>query len=358
MTFTYQESINEVEEPDPTAAERKKDHISLAGISQIASTDSRFFYEPMLAGHRDSDLPSTHFLGKQLRAPIWISSMTGGTALAKKINQNLARACAEYGIGMGLGSCRSLLYSKERLDDFDLRDIIGPELPFYANIGIAQLEELLEGSELNRLHDMIGLLRTDGLIVHVNPLQEWLQPEGDRFKTAPIELVHQLLEEVSFPVIVKEVGQGMGPRSLKALMQLPLAAIDFAAHGGTNFAKVELLRSSSEAQIHYEEIAAIGHSATQMIDYVNHLLESLGNKAQCQQIIISGGIKTFLDGYYSMNVLNCNSIYGQGYPFLIRAKESYKAVKQYLDSQIAGLKLANAFLTVNKQQQVQGDFLR
>ena len=99
--------------PDPTAISRKKDHIDLAFKSQVESgaLDRRFNYEPALAAHPEpGSIPPLRFLGKTLHTPIWVSSMTGGTGHARTINRNLARACAEFGMGMGLGSCRQLLY--------------------------------------------------------------------------------------------------------------------------------------------------------------------------------------------------------------------------------------------------------
>ena len=92
---------------------RKKDHIDLAFQSRTMSgeLDRRFNYEPLMARHPSKDLPVLPMLGKQMRAPIWVSSMTGGTELAGKINRNLARVCHEFGLGMGLGSCRPLLES-------------------------------------------------------------------------------------------------------------------------------------------------------------------------------------------------------------------------------------------------------
>jgi len=96
----------------------------------------------MLSGHpkHDHDI-SIDILGTTLRTPIWVSSMTGGTAMANTINTNLAKACGEYGMGMGLGSCRALLDSDERLSDFAMRGLIGDQ-PLYANLGIAQLDDL------------------------------------------------------------------------------------------------------------------------------------------------------------------------------------------------------------------------
>src|ERR1035437_8947441 len=97
--------------------DRKKDHITLAFESQTTreELDNRFFYEPMLAAHPTGGLPQFLFLGKPFRIPLWVSSMTGRTLLASKINNNLARACNEFGFGMGLGSCRSLLENDAHL---------------------------------------------------------------------------------------------------------------------------------------------------------------------------------------------------------------------------------------------------
>ena len=128
---------------DPTAESRKKDHIELAFRSRVESgaLDPRFYYEPMLAAHPASgSLPSTPFMGKTLHTPIWVSSMTGGTAMAGRINHHLARACGEFGMGMGLGSCRQLLHSDEYLPDFDVRDAMGSEALLFANLGVAQIE--------------------------------------------------------------------------------------------------------------------------------------------------------------------------------------------------------------------------
>lgn len=333
---------------DANAESRKKDHIELAFQSQIASTelDDRFYYEPLLAAHPENNsIPAFEFLGKNMKAPVWVSSMTGGTALANTINHNLARACRDFGMGMGLGSCRSLLYSNEYLKDFDVRDEIGDQ-PLYANLGIAQLEQLLDKNHAHIISELIDKLRADGLIIHVNPFQEWLQPEGDRFKYPPLQTIERLMEKLDLKVIVKEVGQGFGYESLKALFQLPLEAIDFAANGGTNFAKLELLRSNPIKQEIYSKLALVGHSAEDMVNISNRVLEELGDKAQCQQVIISGGVRSFLDGYYLVNKLNTNSVYGQASAFLKHARDDYEALYDYVKAQIEGLELCYAYLKV------------
>lgn len=336
------------QDDDPTAAERKKDHIELAFKSQVASgeLDNRFYYEPLLAAHPKAEgWGHFQFLGKTMQVPIWVSSMTGGTELAKTINQNLARACKDFGMGMGLGSCRSILFDDDNFADFDIRPLIGEEAPLYANLGIAQMEQLVEKRELWRVEKMLDKLRADGLIIHVNPLQEWLQPEGDRFEKSPLETIEAYLEKANRPTIVKEVGQGMGMESLKALLQMPLAAIDFAANGGTNFAKLELERSDVLRREIYSRLALVGHSAEEMVEMVNDL-QALDGNINCPEIIISGGVRHFLDGYFLINKIQMPAVYGQASAFLRHARGSYEALYEYVNAQVKGLELAKAFLKV------------
>ncbi|MEY3050820.1 MAG: hypothetical protein RLY31_605 [Bacteroidota bacterium] len=337
------------EDQDPTAADRKRDHIDLAFRSQVlrTETDPRFSYEPMLAAHPiPGSLRPFSFLNKTMRVPIWVSSMTGGTQWARTINQNLAQACRDFGMGMGLGSCRSLLHSDESMPDFDVRDLLGPDQPLYANLGVAQVERLLERDETWRIRSLVDRLRADGLILHVNPLQEWLQPEGDRFAVPPLETITTLLARTDIPLIVKEVGQGMGIDSLKALFRLPLQAIDFAAAGGTNFAKLELLRSDPSRQAVYESLARVGHTAPDMVGLATAALQELGDEVRCHQVIISGGVRDFLDGYYLINKLPLACVYGQAAPFLQHARGTYQALHDHVAAQVSGLELATALLRV------------
>lgn len=330
-------------------ADRKKDHIDLAFAADMANhaTDDRFYYEPMLSAHpgEEQDI-SIQFLDKRLKAPLWVSSMTGGTSLALEINHRLASACAQFGLGMGLGSCRPLLESTDRLEDFDVRELMGPDLPLFANLGIAQIEKLLRGKATDRITELVHKLRADGLIVHVNPLQEWLQPEGDRFMSPPLETLQQLLDEIDFPLIVKEVGQGMGPESILAILKLPVAALELAAHGGTNFSRLELLRATDSDRDTYNAIAHIGHGIGDMIGWINQMKTEHGKILQCNQVIVSGGVKDFLDGYYWTAKLQLPSVYGQASAFLKHAKESQEAIDQFIRQQIKGIQMARAFLKV------------
>ncbi|MCD6092280.1 MAG: type 2 isopentenyl-diphosphate Delta-isomerase [Bacteroidales bacterium] len=326
---------------------RKKDHIDLTLRSQMSkeSLNKKFNYEPALRAHPEAELPTINFLNKTLRLPVWVSSMTGGTEQARHINTNLAKVCREYGMGMGLGSCRPLLEDKSRFSDFNMRSVIGEDLPLLANLGIAQIEEILEKREIDKLLEMVNSLQVDGLFVHLNPIQEYLQPEGDRIRFSPIETLERLLEKVNFPVLVKEVGQGIGPKSLEALMDLNLAGIEFGAFGGTNFAQMELLRSDETKQKLLDPLAKIGHTAEEMIDYLNLLPYGIMNM---KNIIISGGVNDWLEGYYLMQKLKYPAVFGQASAFLKYANGEYSQLSDYVLNLKKGLLLAHSYLTVRE----------
>lgn len=335
---------------DVTSVDRKKHHIDLALASQVnaQSLDDRFFYEPVLSGHPKGELEEVTRLGKTFKAPIWVSSMTGGTEKARKINTNLAKACKEFGLGMGLGSCRGLLSSDEFFGDFNMRQYIGDQ-PLYANLGIAQVESLVSTGEVFKIVELVNKLEANGLIIHINPMQEWLQPEGDRYYESPLTTISRILDQTNLSLIIKEVGQGMGPESLDALLRLPIQAIDFGANGGTNFSKVEILRGRPENNEAYEDLVFIGHSAESMTEMVNALVGKYGEEYHCKEIIISGGVAGFLDGYYLTELSVLPALYGQASAMLKNAQGDYSRIQEYVHRQIEGLKLSKAFLKIKKK---------
>ena len=329
--------------------DRKLEHIQLTDKSQTlaATSDKRFFYEPIFSGNADDIDLSINFAGFNLKLPLWVSSMTGGTGIAAQINENLARACGDYGIGMGLGSCRKLLSSDDYLTDFAVSEL-SKSSPLFANLGVAQLEELIEKGELSKVNQLISKLNASGLIIHINPSQEWFQPEGDIIKNPPIETIERCIQEFHFPIIVKEVGQGMGPRTLKALMQMELCAIEFAAFGGTNFSKLEYLRNSNDLTMH-ESLCHVGHSALEMVHMTNDIIDELGEAAKCKNFIISGGIKSYLDGYYLCKLSKGNAIFGMASEFLKTAMVDYESVERQIAGIKKGLVFANSFLSVRRE---------
>jgi len=328
-------------------ADRKKAHIDLAFQSQTITDmmDRRFFYEPLHSKHPEH-LKPFQFLGKQWKAPLWVSSMTGGTELAGKINRNLAIACKQYGMGMGLGSCRVLLDSNEHLDDFNVRKYIGYELPLYANLGIAQIEKIVLQDKFSKVYQLIDKLQADGLVIHINPMQEWFQPEGDKLAQPPIDTIRSFVSHFHGKIIVKEVGQGIGPDGLTDLLKLPLEAIEFGAFGGTNFAKVELNRNPNHMNQLLEPLTRIGNDALSMLEAVNKVAGKNMKGIKCKQLIISGGIKTFLDGYYLIKKSKLPAVFGMASTFLKYAMEDYDQLSGFIDYQVKGLELANAYLTL------------
>ena len=336
-------------EKDSVSSSRKEDHIDLAFKSEtsVMIKDSRFNYEPLFKTIDEVDLtPSIDVCGKTINYPIWISSMTGGTQKASIINQNLARLCGEFKLSMGLGSCRQLLYDDKRLEDFKVRTLM-PDSPLLVNLGVAQIEELIVNKQIDKIETLIHKLKADGLIIHVNPLQEWLQPEGDKFRQTIISTIEAIIEKANYPIIVKEVGQGFGPKSLKHLSQLPLEALDLAGFGGTNFSKLELLRANELSNACNESVYLQGHTCQEMITWLNSYIAENNGELSCRYIILSGGIKNYMDGYYLKEKLNYPSIYAQASGFLAYAT-NYEELKQYLALQIEGLKMANAYFTVKE----------
>lgn len=345
----YYQSGNSEKNTVPDNSMRKSDHINLALQSQtlVNESDKRFYYEPMISGFPENSSKEIPFAGKKLNVPMWVSSMTGGHQLSGTINRNLAMACKEYGMGMGLGSCRMLLDKDTYFNDFDVRAIIGDDFPLFANLGIAQIEEMVEKKETDKIRRLIDNLRADGLIIHVNPLQEWVQPEGNTIRHPPVETIERLLEKIDFQLIVKEVGQGFGPKSLRQLLRLPLAAIEFGAFGGTNFSKVEIQRSSILTKELYQPFVNIGVTAEDMVDLVNDMIID-GEKFACNQLIISGGIKNYLDGYYLTEKSILPAIYAQASVFLKYSQGEYSELQQFVASQIEGYRMAANYLTLKE----------
>ena len=343
---------------------RKNDHISLTGYSQINpdEVDTRFCYEPMLSSHKDmeSAYRPFQFLGKQMHYPVWISSMTGGNGETQEINYNLARVAGKYGLGMGLGSVRKLLEDDSAFDSFNLRPILGDNTPLMANIGICQVAELVKKDAISAMEDVLNSLKADALMVHVNPLQEFFQSEGDRLSEAPINVIKKLLGKANFPVGVKEVGQGFGPLSLMELVALPLQVLEFGAFGGTNFTKLELLRHNNNKYLsNMTPVAMVGHTASDMVNQLAQLFSEQSREILPREFIISGGIRSWIDGYYLVTKLDgilgeyesCKEkkcVFGQAGAFLAHACESFESLDEYVEQMICGLKLAKTYLTVRE----------
>lgn len=187
---------------------------------------------------QDIDTSCT-FLGVRIAAPILISCMTGGYKGAEKINRQLAEVCASYPIAMGLGSQRQALENAAFHASFKAARDAAPKIPLIGNIGAAQL---VKEKNVDRIRAAIDLIRADAIAVHLNPLQELIQPEGDTIFKGVAKGIATLVKKLSVPVIVKEVGGGISGAVAARLAALGVTYIDVAGAGGTSWAQVELLR--------------------------------------------------------------------------------------------------------------------
>jgi len=187
---------------------------------------------------------TTTFLGKKLGAPLLISSMTGGTDIAGQINFRLAEVAQHYKIAMGVGSLRVAVEKPEVSGTFAVRSL-APDILLFANLGAVQLNYDYGLDECLRV---VELLEADALILHLNPLQECIQPTGNTNFRCLLSKIAQLCQKLPVPVIAKEVGNGICATMAEKLISAGVAAIDVAGAGGTSWAKVESQRAETAQQ--------------------------------------------------------------------------------------------------------------
>jgi isopentenyl-diphosphate delta-isomerase len=191
---------------------------------------------------RDIDT-SLSLWGRALRLPLLISSMTGGAPRAEEINRNLALGAQELGLAMGVGSQRAAIERPELASTYQVRKH-APDIPLFANVGAVQLNYSYGVEECRRAVDMI---EADALILHLNALQEAVQPEGDTNFAGLAAKIAQVCREVGVPVIAKEVGWGISHETAQLLWQAGVSAIDVAGAGGTSWSQVEAQRIPTES---------------------------------------------------------------------------------------------------------------
>jgi isopentenyl-diphosphate delta-isomerase len=224
---------------------RKADHIRICleedvqGRGITSGFERYRFVHQALPEINLSDVDtSLELWGRRLKVPLLISSMTGGAPRAQEINRNLALAAQELGIAMGVGSQRAALQNPGLAPTYQVRQL-APDIPLFANIGAVQLNYTYGVDECRRAVDMI---EADALILHLNALQEAVQPEGDTNFAGLADKIARVCKEVGVPVIAKEVGWGISMDAARLLWEAGVSAIDVAGAGGTSWSQVELYR--------------------------------------------------------------------------------------------------------------------
>jgi isopentenyl-diphosphate delta-isomerase len=237
--------------PSRTTPSRKQQHIDLTLTREVGFKGKTTGLEQLEFVH--NALPelnvaeidtSVRFLNRTLRLPFMVSCMTGGYAGALAINRRLAEACEEAGIAMGVGSQRQALEDSSYHKTFTIVREAAPSIPVIGNIGAAEVAAMLSVDPIKRLVDM---LRADAFAVHLNPLQEFLQPEGSPVFRGVLHGIARLVIDLPVPVIVKEIGAGISADVARRLLEAGVRYIDVAGSGGTSWAGVETLRRKDRA---------------------------------------------------------------------------------------------------------------
>ena len=230
----------------PTVS-RKDEHLRINIDEDVAAKGVSAGFDDFRMVHcalPDIDLADvdlrTRFLDMEVGAPLLISCMTGGTEQARVINQRLARVAQRHRLAMGLGSCRVLLEQPDVLPTFDVREI-APDVPLLANLGAVQLNL---GVDVDACRRLLDALRADALVLHLNPLQEALQPAGNTGFSGLAARIARVCAALGAPVIVKEVGWGISEDLVARLLAAGVAAVDVAGAGGTSWSEVERHRIS------------------------------------------------------------------------------------------------------------------
>ena len=271
---------------------------------------------------------SAAFFGKRLRAPLLISSMTGGPARAAEINRNLAIASSELGIALAVGSQRVAIEGPDAVGLGKELRRLAPNVPLLGNFGAAQLNKGFGIDEARRAVDMI---EADALIIHINPLQEAVQPEGDRDWRGLLGKIGAIARLLEVPLVVKEVGAGVSGELARRLLDEGVSAIDVAGAGGTSWAAVEAGRITDPSR------AAIARAFT---DWGRPTAEALVDvRAACPDafVIGSGGIRDGIDCAKAIR-LGAN-IVGQAAGALAAAIQSPEAVIAHFTVMIEQLRI-------------------
>jgi isopentenyl-diphosphate delta-isomerase len=266
---------------------RKADHLRICLTKDVRSGITnglekyRFTHQALPEMDFQDISTEVSFLNKRLKLPILISSITGGTKQAGQINMNLAKAAEQHQICFALGSLRAALENPRTASSYQIRKV-APTTVVYANLGAVQLNY---GFGVEECKKIIELVQADGLVLHLNPLQEVLQPEGDNNFSGLLKKIEVICNSIPVPVIVKEVGWGISREIAKQLYQAGVKAIDVAGAGGTSWSQVEMFRARNTV---YSEAAKAfkdwGLTTAESIIQTRSISKKL-------RIIASGGIR-------------------------------------------------------------------
>jgi isopentenyl-diphosphate Delta-isomerase len=313
---------------------RKKEHLEICLDTESVTSASgtglsryRFVHNALPELDIDKIDLSTTFLGKRLQAPILISSMTGGFDLARKVNRNLAAAAQSLGLAMGVGSQRVAVEEPSAAGSFEVRDV-APDILLFGNLGAVQLNYGYTVEHCRRAVSMIG---ADALILHLNVLQEAVQPEGNRNFKGLGEKIAAVCRDLEVPVIAKEVGNGISVDAAIRLQRAGIKALDVAGYGGTSWSAVEAQRAVKQGKWPDTAFADWGIPTEEALVSVRQALPDI-------QLIASGGVRSGVDIAKAIALGADLGAFGQ--PLLAAALESSAKVVEFIAGVIHELKVS------------------
>jgi isopentenyl-diphosphate Delta-isomerase len=308
--------------------DRKAEHILLAldpGMQPHSNPFDDLHFEHQALPELDYEAIdiSCEFLGRRLAAPLLISCMTGGTAEAVRINRSLALAAEATGIAVGVGSQRKALEDPSTAHGFQIRPY-APSVPILANLGAVQLNY---GYGIDECRRAVSMIDADALVLHLNPLQEAIQPEGQRNFAGLLDKIGAVARQLEVPVIVKEVGCGISRDVAERLIQAGICMVDTAGSGGTRWARIEAKRSQD---------ATLGELFSDWGIPTPAAIRKLRGVPGLT-IIGSGGVRHGIDAAKAL--ASGAALAGMAYRFLRAANESTEAVVDKVRQVIEELRL-------------------
>jgi isopentenyl-diphosphate delta-isomerase len=309
--------------------DRKAEHIRLALETRMQFAThafARWVFDHDALPDLDFDTIdlATDFLGKRLRAPLLLSCMTGGTEIAARINRNLASAAESRGVALGVGSQRKALEDPSQASSFEVRGV-APTVPLLANLGAIQLNY---GYGIEHCRRAVAMIGADALVLHLNPLQEAIQPEGQCNFAGLLPKMAEVAKQLSVPVIAKEVGSGISEATGRRLAGSGIKILDTAGVGGTSWARIEAQRANDLET--GELFAGWGIATPESIRQLRRI--------DGVTIIGSGGLRSGVD--VAKAIALGADLCGFAQPFLEAAIESADRVCQRIDRIVHELKIA------------------
>jgi isopentenyl-diphosphate delta-isomerase len=280
--------VEETLEQDRTAT-RKDEHILIAQREDVGFHRTgtlldgvQFFHDSLPDLDIDAIDTSVQVMGKRVRIPLMVAGMTGGTDKARDINKRLAEQVQGYGCAMGLGSQRAMLEQPALSATYEVRDV-APTMLLFGNIGVIQARDTPTAA-LREMSERVG---ADALCVHMNPAQEVVQPEGDRDFRGGLETMGRLQSELPIPIVAKETGCGVSPRTAQRLYDMGIRHVDVSGSGGTSWVAVEMKRARGTKKGLGELLREWGIPTAASVVYAR--------RVGMETIVATGGIQTGLD---------------------------------------------------------------